>query len=115
MSTVAEIESAIGQLSTQEVEQLAAWLGLRPGDVHLTISSPGWAKHAWGCFFAPWIAEATIFVYDAPRFDALSLMDALRSERVTTFCAPPTCVPRIFPNLCSTVLFSTMRSCAPPT
>ncbi len=26
MSTVAEIESAIGQLSTQEVEQLAAWL-----------------------------------------------------------------------------------------
>jgi hypothetical protein len=26
VSTVAEIESAIGQLSTQEVEQLAAWL-----------------------------------------------------------------------------------------
>ncbi|MCB1297742.1 MAG: AMP-binding protein, partial [Microthrixaceae bacterium] len=61
-----------------------------PGDVHLTISSPGWAKHAWGCFFAPWIAEATVFVYDAPRFDAHSLMDALRREQVTTFCAPPT-------------------------
>ncbi len=40
------------------------WLGLRPGDVHLAISSPGWAKHAWSCFFAPWIAEATIFVYN---------------------------------------------------
>ena len=32
------------------------WLGLRPGDVHLNISSPGWAKHAWCCFFAPWNA-----------------------------------------------------------
>ena len=74
----------VGHLSTMY------WLGLRPGDVHLTISSPGWAKHAWGCFFAPWIAEATVFVYDAPRFEAHSLMDALRRERVTTFCAPPT-------------------------
>ena len=79
-----QVSYPVGHLSTMY------WLGLRPGDVHLTISSPGWAKHAWGCFFAPWIAEATIFVYDAPRFDALSLMDALRSERVTTFCAPPT-------------------------
>ena len=41
-----------------------AWIGVRPGDVHLAISSPGWAKHAWSCFFAPWIAEATIFVYN---------------------------------------------------
>ena len=23
------------------------WIGLQPGDVHLNISSPGWAKHAW--------------------------------------------------------------------
>ena len=27
-----------------------------PGDVHLNISSPGWAKHAYSCFFAPWNA-----------------------------------------------------------
>ena len=40
------------------------WLGLQPGDVHLNISSPGWAKHAWSCFFAPWIAEATVFVHN---------------------------------------------------
>ena len=45
------------------------WLGLQPGDVHLNISSPGWAKHAWCCFFAPWIAEATVFVYNYARFD----------------------------------------------
>ena len=46
------------------------WIGARPGDVHLAISSPGWAKHAWSCFFAPWIAESTIFVYNYARFDA---------------------------------------------
>lgn len=34
------------------------WIGVRPGDIHLNISSPGWAKHAWSCFFTPWIAEA---------------------------------------------------------
>ena len=48
---------------------------LRPGDVHLAISSPGWAKHAWSCFFAPWIAEATIFVYNYSRFDAAALLE----------------------------------------
>lgn len=67
-----------------------AWIGVTPGDVHLAISSPGWAKHAWSCFFAPWIAEATIFVYNYSRFDAAALMDQLRRARVNTFCAPPT-------------------------
>ncbi|GAA1776567.1 AMP-binding protein [Nostocoides vanveenii] len=66
------------------------WLGLRPGDVHLNISSPGWAKHAWSLFFAPWIAEATIFVYNYSRFDPAALLEQLRTEHVTSFCAPPT-------------------------
>ncbi|QDO87589.1 AMP-binding protein [Ornithinimicrobium ciconiae] len=74
----------VGHLSTM------AWLGVRPGDVHLNISSPGWAKHAWSCFFAPWIAEATIMVYNYARFDAAALLKVLRAYRVTSFCAPPT-------------------------
>ena len=53
-----QISYPVGHMSTM------AWIGVRPGDVHLAISSPGWAKHAWSCFFAPWIAEATIFVYN---------------------------------------------------
>ena len=57
------------------------WLGLRPGDVHLNICSPGWAKHAWSCFFAPWIAEATVFVYNYARFDAAALLAQLRERR----------------------------------
>jgi acetyl-CoA synthetase len=65
-------------------------LGLRPGDVHLNISSPGWAKHAWSCFFAPWIAGATIFIANQPRFNARYLLDAVVANQVTTLCAPPT-------------------------
>lgn len=79
-----QVSYPVGHLSTMY------WLGLRPGDVHLAISSPGWAKHAWSCFFAPWIAEATIFVYDYERFDAGALLAKLREEHVTSFCAPPT-------------------------
>jgi acetyl-CoA synthetase len=66
------------------------WLGLQPGDVHLNLSSPGWAKHAWSNFFAPWLAEATVLVYDYERFDPAGLLDVLERCGVTTFCAPPT-------------------------
>ena len=79
-----QISYPVGHLSTM------AWIGSRPGDVHLAISSPGWAKHAWSCFFAPWIAEATIFVYNYSRFDAAALLAQMRRAGVTTFCAPPT-------------------------
>jgi acetyl-CoA synthetase len=66
------------------------WLGLQPGDVHLNISSPGWAKHAWSCFFAPWNAGATILIYNYKRFDPLALLDVMKRCEVATFCAPPT-------------------------
>jgi acetyl-CoA synthetase len=74
----------VGHLST------VYWLGLRPGDVHLNISSPGWAKHAWSCFFSPWTAQATIFVVNQSRFSARGLLDTIVRCGVTTFCAPPT-------------------------
>jgi acetyl-CoA synthetase len=74
----------VGHLSTMY------WLGVQPGDVHLNISSPGWAKHAWSSFFAPWNAAATILMVNQPRFDAKDLLDAIVRCRVTTFCAPPT-------------------------
>src|SRR6185437_8335101 len=57
----------VGHLSTMY------WLGLRPGDVHLNISSPGWAKHAWSCFFAPWNAQAAVFIFNQRRFNARGL------------------------------------------
>jgi acetyl-CoA synthetase len=66
------------------------WLGLQPGDVHLNLSSPGWAKHAWSSFFAPWNAEATIVAMQTARFDAAQLLRELERCEVTSFCAPPT-------------------------
>ncbi|HXZ12631.1 MAG TPA: AMP-binding protein [Candidatus Sulfotelmatobacter sp.] len=66
------------------------WIGLRPDDVHLNISSPGWAKHAWSCFFAPWNAGATIFIHNYARFDANKTLGEVARCGVTTMCAPPT-------------------------
>ena len=66
------------------------WIGIQPGDVHLNLSSPGWAKHAWSNVYAPWNAGATILVLNQARFSAAGLLRALGDCRVTTFCAPPT-------------------------
>ena len=74
----------VGHLSTMY------WLGLQPGDVHWTISSPGWAKHAWSCFFAPFNAEACVFIYNYTRFDAPTVLQVLIDNQVNTLCAPPT-------------------------
>jgi acetyl-CoA synthetase len=79
----------VGHLSTMY------WLGLRAGDVHLNISSPGWAKHAWSCFFAPWNAGATVFIYNYARFSAKAVLGTIARCGVTTLCAPPT-VWRLF-------------------
>lgn len=74
----------VGHLSTMY------WIGLEPGDVHLNVASPGWGKHAWSNFYAPFIAGATVFLYNYSRFDAVALMDQMDREGVTSFCAPPT-------------------------
>ncbi len=74
----------VGHLST------VYWLGLQAGDVHLNISSPGWAKHAWSCFFAPFLAEAAVFVYNYARFEPAAVLATLRRAEVTSLCAPPT-------------------------
>jgi acetyl-CoA synthetase len=74
----------VGHLSTM------FWLGLAPGDIHLNISSPGWAKHAWSCLFAPWNAGACVFIHNAPRFSAPALLETLARCTITSLCAPPT-------------------------
>jgi len=74
----------VGHLSTMY------WIGIREGDVHQNISSPGWAKHAWSSFFAPWNAGATIFVLEQARFSAQRTVEWVRKAGVATLCAPPT-------------------------
>jgi acetyl-CoA synthetase len=74
----------VGHLSTMY------WIGLRPGDIHLNVSSPGWAKHAWSNVFAPWNAGACVLVFNFARFAAPALLEVLKRCEVTSFCAPPT-------------------------
>ncbi|MYM20872.1 AMP-binding protein [Brevibacterium sp. 5221] len=74
----------VGHLST------LYWTGMEPGDVHLNVASPGWAKHAWSNIFTPWIAQACVFLYNYTRFDASALMATMERAGVTSFCAPPT-------------------------
>ncbi len=74
----------VGHLSTMY------WLGLQPGDIHWNISSPGWAKHAWSCIFAPWNAGATVFTLNYRKFQPRVVLDALVKYGITTLCAPPT-------------------------
>ncbi|HEY6430821.1 MAG TPA: AMP-binding protein, partial [Acetobacteraceae bacterium] len=79
-----QVSYPVGHLTTMYV------LGLQPGDMHLNISSPGWAKHAYSCVFAPWNAGATVFIANQPRFNACGMLDAIAEGGVTTLCAPPT-------------------------
>ncbi len=74
----------VGHLSTMY------WIGLREGDIHLNISSPGWAKHAWSNVYAPWNALACVFIYNYTRFDPPALLAQMERCGVTSFCAPPT-------------------------
>jgi acetyl-CoA synthetase len=74
----------VGHLSTMY------WTGLRPGDLHWNISSPGWGKHAWSSFFAPWNAGACVFIFNMARFDARRCLQMLVDKQLTSLCAPPT-------------------------
>lgn len=75
------------------------WNGLVPGDRHLNVSSPGWAKHSWSSLFVPWNAEATI-VAPAPAPALPELLPALLEQhQVTSFCAPPSTWKALLPFL----------------
>src|SRR5204862_183767 len=96
------VASFFGALGLKRGDRLLLMLGneialwetmlacMQPGDVHWNISSPGWAKHAWSCFFAPWNAGATVFILNYAKFQARTVLNALVRYGVTTLCAPPT-------------------------
>ena len=95
----------VGHLSTMY------WIGIQPGDVHLNLSSPGWAKHAWSNVYAPWNAGATILVLNYPRFSAQGLLSALGDGRVSTFCAPPTVWRMLIQAELGSADISALREC----
>jgi acetyl-CoA synthetase len=100
-----QVSYPVGHLSTMY------WIGIKPGDVHLNISSPGWAKHAWSNLFAPWDAQATILILNQSRFNAQGLLKALGDCGVTTFCAPPTVWRMLIQADLSAADISALREC----
>jgi len=100
-----QVSYPVGHLSTMY------WIGIQPGDVHLNLSSPGWAKHAWSNVYAPWNAGATILVLNQARFSAASLLSALGSCQVTTFCAPPTVWRMLLQADLGSASVSSLREC----
>jgi acetyl-CoA synthetase len=100
-----QVSYPVGHLST------AYWIGLEPGDVHLNISSPGWAKHAWSNVFAPWNAEATALILGHERFSAEVLLRALGEQAVTAFCAPPTVWRMLLQSDLAAADVTTLREC----
>ena len=100
-----QVSYPVGHLSTMY------WIGIQPGDVHLNLSSPGWAKHAWSNVLAPWNASATILVLNYQRFSAPALISALGGCRVSTFCAPPTVWRMLIQADLGTADTSVLREC----
>ena len=100
-----QVSYPVGHLST------VYWIGLQPGDVHLNISSPGWAKHAWSNVFAPWNAEATVLILGYERFSADLLLRAFGEQRVSTFCAPPTVWRMLIQSDLSAADVGALREC----
>ncbi len=100
-----QVSYPVGHLSTMY------WIGIQPGDVHLNLSSPGWAKHAWSNLYAPWNAQATVLVLNYQRFSAASLLAAFGDCGVTTFCAPPTVWRMLIQDDLSAADTSSLREC----
>ncbi|MGX1760320.1 AMP-binding protein [Streptomyces lydicus] len=77
------VSYAIGHLASMY------WNGLKPGDVHLNVSAPAWAKYPWSSLFGPWNAEATVVSMDNADATPQRLLEVLGTGTVTSFCAPP--------------------------
>ncbi|MEU5313654.1 AMP-binding protein [Streptomyces sp. NPDC021562] len=73
--------------------------GLLPGDRHLNVSAPGWAKHSWSSFFVPFAAEATLVVPSDGGVDPARLPRLLAEREVTSVCAPPSFWARMVEHL----------------
>ncbi|MCL2631789.1 MAG: AMP-binding protein [Coriobacteriia bacterium] len=66
------------------------WQQVQENQLHCSVSDSGWAKFGWGKIYGQWICGATVFAYDAERFDAKALLQRIEQYQLTTFCVPPT-------------------------
>ena len=93
----------LGHLST------SIMTGIRPDDIHNTLSAPGWAKWSWSSFFGLLNVGATATAFNFGVLDGMKYLTALTTHKISTFCAPPTAW-RMFINLdTSSFDFSCLR------
>ncbi len=74
------------------MEVSAYWFDLNNqsrDDLFWCTADTGWALAATGWLVGPWLAGATVFVYDGP-FDPVKRLALLQQFGVTIFCAPAT-------------------------
>ena len=74
----------VGHLSTSVIT------GIRPDDIHHNLSAPGWAKWAWSSFFAPLNVGATATGFNFKALDGNAYLEAVATNKISVFCAPPT-------------------------
>jgi len=88
------------------------WIGIRPGDVHLNISSPGWAKHAWSNFFRSMERAGHDSSYSTrPGSARPGCWRPSGDCGVSTFCAPPTVWRMLIQADLSAAGTATLREC----
>jgi acetyl-CoA synthetase len=73
--------------------------GLLPGDRHVNVSAPGWAKHSWSSFFVPFTAGSTLVVPPGDSLAPERLPALLQARAVTSVCAPPSFWARMVKHL----------------
>ena len=66
------------------------WQNVRDRGLHLSVADTGWAKASWGKIYGQWLCGSAVMAYDYDAFSAVRMMDMINTQRVTTFCAPPT-------------------------
>ncbi len=87
------------------------WLNLKRGDLNWSMSDTGWAKAAWGCYFAPWRQAAAIFIAEMPRFNVFETLYLLENHPISNFCAPPTIYRMLVQNNIEGSKLSHLKHC----
>ncbi|MDL2270990.1 AMP-binding protein [Methanobrevibacter sp. OttesenSCG-928-I08] len=66
------------------------WHNVKENGLHHTAADTGWGKAVWGNLYGQWISGCSVFIYDYERFNPSRLLEEIESNKVTSFCAPPT-------------------------
>lgn len=64
-----------------------AWNDLSEDDIHLNVSSPGWAKFFWSSFLVPLTSGATVLI-KPDSASTREILGLIRDYGVTSLCAP---------------------------